>query len=368
MMNRFRIALALILVVTPAAALTASGATASQLAGTWRRLPAAPIAPDFDSRTSVWTGTEMLVFGRDQRTALDARGNPYSVGSVNVAAAYNPTAKTWRRLAPPAGPKYYPGRVSAVWTGKEMLVTNLAFNPVTNKWRPLRRSLAGGIILWTGREAIGWGGGCCGDASSTGTAYNPATNAWRDLARSPLAGSQQPVGAWTGHELILFVSGFGPDGKPWPARLARAAAYNPATDTWRRIAPLPQSGPRWGGTAVWDGHEVLVVGAGTDSRSSLAYDPATNHWRRLASTESPRIGASAVWTGKQLVLWGGGTGAGLAYDPKLNRWSSLPQAPLPAKLEPTAVWTGRSVIVWGGVSTHTWGKYLAAGAAFTPTR
>ena len=44
----------------------------------------------------------------------------------------------------------------------------------------------------------------------------------------------------TGRERVLFVSGINPaDEKPWPARLARAAAYNPVTDTWRRIAPLP---------------------------------------------------------------------------------------------------------------------------------
>src|SRR5712691_13159819 len=106
--RRLALALALVLAVAPSTALALTGS--SSLAGTWHRLPAAPIAPDWGSGTSVWTGTQMLVFGRDQRTALDARGNPYSVGSVDVAAAYSPAAKTWRRLAPPAGPKYYPGR------------------------------------------------------------------------------------------------------------------------------------------------------------------------------------------------------------------------------------------------------------------
>jgi hypothetical protein len=43
-----------------------------------------------------------------------------------------------------------------------------------------------------------------------------------------------------------------------PARLARAAAYNPVTNTWRRIAPLPAV--RTGANAVWDGREVLIVG------------------------------------------------------------------------------------------------------------
>ena len=85
--------------------------------------------------------------------------------------------------------------------------------------------------------------------------------------------------------------------------------------------------------------------------------------------ESGRIGAAAVWTGSRLLLWGGTTSPGgtvvprhgLAYDPRTNRWSPLPQAPLAGRLQPTAVWTGRSLITWGG-GTKT------DGAAFTPGR
>jgi len=106
---------------------------------------------------------------------------------------------------------------------------------------------------------IGWGGGCCGDAFSDGAAYNPVTNTQRKLARSPLAPAQQPIGAWTGRELVLLVSGMSPaSGEPWPAQLARAAAYNPVTDTWRRIVPLPAERPT--ADAVRDGREVLIVG------------------------------------------------------------------------------------------------------------
>ena len=195
----------------------------------------------------------MLLFGRAQ---------PDPPWSVDVASAYDPATGTWRRLAPLAGPKgNYEGHYSAVWTGKEMLVVGpfdrQAFNPLTNHWRRLpaeRGGGAGGLVLWTGHELIDWGGGCCGDASSGGSAYNPNTNRWRSVAPSPLAPSQQPIGAWTGRELIIFVSGLDPDGKPYPARLARAAAYNPKTDTWRRTRPLPAL--RQGATGVWDGREV----------------------------------------------------------------------------------------------------------------
>jgi N-acetylneuraminic acid mutarotase len=358
-------ALASILVVVPAA-LAASGT----VPGTWRKLHAAPFAVP-QGTVSVWTGRQLIVFGR----------RPVTNPSVAVAESYDPARDAWSRLSPPTDPRYSPG-YRAVWTGKEMLVFgafhSVAFNPASVKWRDLRHSVPGGITVWTGREAVGWGGGCCGDAESTGAAYNPATGTFRNLARSPLAPSQSPLGVWTGRELVLFVSSFGPDGKRWPARLARAAAYNPLTNTWRRIAPLPEAGLRFAGTAVWDGREILVVAAAAKARSALAYNPATNHWRRLASMPSGRVGATAVWTGKRLLLWGGqNLGAsrnlndGLAYEPRADRWSRLPQAPLRARGASTVAWTGHALIVWGGEigtprGTNTPPKFLRDGAVFTP--
>ena len=380
---RFRLAVVMLLVVVPAAfaglaSSRASGPVAARaaaplpVAGTWQRLSPAPILPS--TIVSVWTGGKVLIFGRAQ---------PDPPWSVNVAAAYDPGRDTWQLLEPPPGLEgNYEGRYWAVWTGKEMLVTgpatHEAFNPVTNKWRrPLKSIVPDGIVVWTGRELIGWGGGCCGDASSDGAAYNPASNTRRRLARSPLAPEQRPIGAWTGRELVVFVSGINPaDGKPWPAGLARAAAYNPATNSWRRIATLPEPG----GAATWDGHEILVVGGGAHGCSVNAYAPTTNRWHRLASMPSQRSQAATVWTGKGLLIWGGRTsrddGAlavarrGLAFDPKVNRWSALPWAPLLGRLDPTAVWTGHAMIVWGGnrpnVPVNTGQRVSADGASFRP--
>ena len=358
-------AFVVVVVGVPAAALAASGP--STVSGSWRELHAAPFAVD---GTSVWTGTRLIVFGRRPLTH-----------SADVAEAYDPARDAWSRLSPPAGPRYSPG-YRAVWTGKEMLAFggfhSVAFNPTTGRWRELRRPLRDGIIVWTGVEAVGWGGGCCGDAFSDGAAYNPATGRYRKLARSPLAPSQRPMGAWTGRELIVFVSGFDPDGRPYPARLARAAAYNPATNTWRRLPPFPRAGLRFAGTAVWDGHDVLVVAAGTNARSTRAYDPAANRWRRLRSLPAGRIGATAVWTGERVLLWGGENRNastdprnGFAYDPRTDRWSSIPRTPLSRRSGSVVAWTERSLIVWGGVTPAPVGSrsaptYHRDGAAFTP--
>jgi N-acetylneuraminic acid mutarotase len=219
------------------------------------------------------------------------------------------------------------------------------------------------VVVWTGREAIGWGGGCCGDAFANGLAYNPATNSYRELAPSPLAPSQHPIGAWTGRELVLFSSGINPaEDKPYPASYARAAAYNPATDTWRRIDPLPSSGRGFGGAAAWDGHEVLIAGDGASARAAFAYDPSTNTRRALALMPIGVPNASAFWTGRRLIVWGGSeAGRGLSYDPAADRWSVLPPAPVRGFARPMA-WIGDSLVVGGGFATPS-----RRVAAFTPT-
>jgi len=298
----------------------------SPLAGSWRLLPPAPIPP-VTHRASAWTGRELLVLGR--------------AGRRTVFAAYEPGANSWRRLTPPPS-----GRYRAVWTGKELVAWGrlaYAYSPAAG-WRRLPRPPAAApeIVAWTGREVVGWG-------ASGGAAYLPATGRWRVLPAAPFLGAA----AWTGRELIVVSR-------------SSAAAFRPAGG-WRALPPLPE--PREGASAVWDGRELLVVGGNAAPTVGLAYDPAASSWRRLAPMDSGRARSQAVWTGSRLLLWGGETGTpgkfgipphGLAYDPRADRWSPLPQAPLRGRLDPTAAWTGRSLIVWGGDG-------FADGAAFTPT-
>lgn len=369
-MNRYgrAFALALILLAVPATGL--AGSRSSIVPGTWRELPVAPFAVPLN-QTSVWTGRQLIVFGRQ----------PLGNRAVDVAEVYDKAANAWTPLAPPPGPDYVPG-YAAVWTGRQMLVFgafhSIAFTPATGEWRELRRSVPGGIVVWTGREAIGWGGGCCGDAWSNGAAYGPATDRYRVLPRSPLAASQRPLGAWTGRELVLLVTGIDPDGRPYPARVARAAAYNPTTNRWRRIAPMPGGAFRADGAVTWDGREILATGMGDRGTQAFSYDPTKNRWRRLASLPAPRSGAIGLWAGTQLVLWGGqnlgvpgGLRNGLAYNPRRDTWRTIPRAPTRSGGS-VAAWTGSELIVWGGVigtpaGTSMPPKYLRDGATFTPT-
>jgi hypothetical protein len=301
-----------------------------------------------------------------------------------IGAAYDPAKDSWRTV--PSLQKV-PGCLDplttdmAVWTGKELLLwgeTDAAFNPVTNRWRRLPDPPTGwggpSVAVWTGRQMIGWGGGGGDLVLGDGAAYTPATNSWKLLPPAPLS-PRHTSGVWTGKELII-AGGFAPTDRG-ERFFADAAAYNPATETWRKLSPMPVARDA---PAIWDGSEVLLVGgvakaAGPRERvpaRGLGYDPSTDRWRWLAPMTYARgWGSVTTWVSDQLIVWGGVEPDGSvpphgeAYDPVTDTWSALPKAPMRARVGAVAAWTGRELIIWGGSDARTWDG-LRDGAAFTP--
>ncbi|KQW46995.1 hypothetical protein ASC77_17560 [Nocardioides sp. Root1257] len=125
------------------------------------------------------------------------------------------------------------------------------------------------------------------------------------------------------------------------ARRVDPAPAPPVGGSWHAGAPSPV-GPRWAPVTAWTGTEALVLGGGTDSpcppaascvaadpmaEDGAAYDPATDTWRRIADAPVP-IGYwfRPVVVGRTLVLFDGAR-RWLAYDIEGDTWSSLPAAP-----------------------------------------
>ena len=114
--------------------------------------------------------------------------------------------------------------------------------------------------------------------------------------------------------------------------------YDPATNTWSNVAPLPESLDHI--QAVEVGGKIYYVGGlegwpGPASAQVYIYDPATNSFTQGAPMPSGRergAGGVAVHQGK--IYYAGGLNGGFAkpwfdvYDPAANTWSQLPNMPV----------------------------------------
>jgi len=204
---------------------------------------------------------------------------------------------------------------------------------------------AGGMATaWTGRQLVVWGGGSGGGGnwqpSAAGAAYDPAADRWEVLPAAPVPGRIGASAVWTGREVLFWGGQAGPD-----TIFADGAAYDPATKLWRTLPAAPIGG-RTQYEAVWTGREMIVWGGfgrccPIDSvihdPAAAAFDPATNRWRRVADVPSPWSGddgyaATVVDEGRPLIWRRGHLGAD---DPASNTWSEVsgvrppPAAPAP---------------------------------------
>jgi N-acetylneuraminic acid mutarotase len=165
--------------------------------------------------------------------------------------------------------------------------------------------------------------------------YDPASDAWRTLAPMPMGANHPGVAALDGK--IYVAGGFTGPGHMGPTD--RVYAYDPATDTWRALAPLssPRGSPA---LAALNGKIHAISGRTVNADGALpvheVYDPATNRWTMAAPIPTARdhVGIGVV-DGKIHIYAGRRTDAIMSkvalhdvYDPATDRWTSAP--PMPA--------------------------------------
>ena len=87
-----------------------SDATTGCIPDTWAATNTPHAPPGRQGHTTVWTGTEMIVWGGDSRNGL-----------VSTGGRYNPIIDDWTKTSntnPPTARDFH----TAVWTGSEMIV------------------------------------------------------------------------------------------------------------------------------------------------------------------------------------------------------------------------------------------------------
>lgn len=237
------------------------------------------------------------------------------------------------------------------------------------------RNRTGGGGSETGDESETGDGPQSSDGSGTGSRRTGETlpprpqpkrpAGWRSLAPAPLEGRHSHSMVWTGREVIVW--GGATRAGNAPIYFDDGAAYDPASDRWRTLAPSRLS-PRADHVAAWTGTEMLVWGGNpgnptpygkNEFTDGALYNPVTERWRPMATFPlHGRFAAAVVWTGELLVVWGGARAEhgddpppladGAAYDPDTNRWSRLPDAPIAGRLFPLAAAVDGDVLIsWG---------------------
>jgi N-acetylneuraminic acid mutarotase len=215
-------------------------------------------------------------------------------------------------------------------------------------------------MVWTGKEAIVWGGGSEGTFFGHGFRLDADAKTRRALATDGApSGRWTHAAAWTGTEMIV-----------WGGRAEFAsnshrddgARYDPVTDRWRPMTATNAPTARSQMAAVWTGDEMIVWGGYGDGATAWdtggRYDPKADRWKMLALRGAPeaRVEPCHVWTGTELLVWGGISPdlkqtfrTGGRYNPKTDRWAPIrPDDNAPAVWGAPAVWTGTEMLIWGG--------------------
>jgi N-acetylneuraminic acid mutarotase len=140
--------------------------------------------------------------------------------------------------------------------------------------------------------------------------YDPTTDTWSRAA--PLRVPRNHLAA-VAHQGLIFAFG-GRDETSFT--LDAAETYDPKRDSWTAIAPLP-TGRSGIGAAVFEDTRIVVFGgevggaAGRTFGEAEAYDPATNTWEALAPMPTPRHGLGVAAAGGDIFVIAGGPQPGL---------------------------------------------------------
>ncbi len=163
----------------------------------------------------------------------------------------------------------------------------------------------------------------------------PASGTWKAIADGPLSPRQMADAVWTGKEVLVYG---GHDLRceesacyPEPDDIRKdAAAYDPARDSWRTIAPIPVRTLFPQSAVVGDAVYVratprLPEDAEPQPASWLTYSIADDEWDEIASPDGEVV---PIAVGDRLVAADVVRDKYTLYDAKADSWTALPASPL----------------------------------------
>ncbi len=245
--------------------------------------------------------------------------------------------------------------------------------PIASRWDPVSIGTGDGWFVWGGvslnpdqPDGV--------DPQYSGAFYDARTAAWRTVPEMPLVPErgQNWTATWTGSEVVLV------QGLDQP----KAAAFDPASWTWRLIDIPPEMVATWvrneagysSGVASWVSDRVVIFSGGDPEQGmpggAMLYDPAGDEW--TSTIEAPPS-ITSLWgpvtnSATELFVIGGSRrnldsecvdpATLLRFDVAGQQWSQVP-LPDPVANPGLVAWTGDRVLVVGGTSCD---------ASWTPRR
>lgn len=256
---------------------------------------------EYDPSTDLWTKKKPMALASHHVAFTEHRGKIYAFGGfvppesgppgwvpINNAWEYDPAADTWRALAPM--PSKRGSALAAVVNDKIYVVGGASTLPGSKE-----------IAVYPTHPH-----------TSVGTVeeYDPASNSWRERGAMPTPRNHAAIGAVNGK---LYVIG----GRVGAAFIGLASdisvveEYDPAADLWsgpRARMPIARSAL---GAAVFAGRIYVAGGEYQDPhmmatfRAVEAYDPASNTWTEMTPMPVSRHGLAVGLIGNHLHVIGG---------------------------------------------------------------
>lgn len=354
--------------------------------GKWEAVEPAPEGWGRTSAHGVWTGHEVMIWGR--------RSAP---PEAPQAVAYDPARGTWRALpTTPRVPEANPFWSCIVWTGTELFVMGphpkapgsdiqaaaASFDPSTDTWSPVSvpedfQVRANGVCEWTGSEVWIWGGTRESEVFYDGLAFDPRMSTWRRLPEAEGLRTSSHTGVWTGAGLL--VGGWNHSGREGTYALYGAGGERPVAVDLPRTIDDDVGSVQYAMVAAEGGSLLYGGWSGGDEYVArvLRFDVHgdADRWTRYPDPPvTPGGNHATAWTGSEFLVFGGTPAPfrlgprepeGAAFDPDQGRWRPLDVDGAPTALEKfTAVWIDDGWFVWGG---HASAKtYQGTGAIYRP--
>ncbi len=312
--------------------LIASPSTAQNDAGTW--ISRASLPTPRQEMPHVLLDGKIFVIG-----GIDADRN-----SVEIVEAYDPKTGLWEEIAALPPTLHHLGAAAA--NGKLFVIggyisgftpTNrvFEFDPSTGLWTektPMPQARGAHVAVAINNKIYVVGGEQLGNALTTNQVYDPATDSWAELAPMPTA--REHLSATTLNGRVYVIGGRRRINGALD-NIRTVEAYDPVTDSWDEtpadllrasggLAAASLNGRIYAfGGEFFEDDESGVIDMATE------YNPDTNSWKELTPMPEPRHGIGAVAVADTVFIIGGGPVAGYAT-------SDVNSGFVPPKAEPTS--------------------------------